>query len=139
MYRYYSRLLKKHVKLTYAREHLLNELILETSYRSADSIYLKCQDIGIATIYRNLYLYEQLEIVESINRDNIKLYKIKHPKQDNQIHFICRTCNQNYQCDDAELVKGFSILKATIDKKYHHRLDDHLLLEGVCASCLSKK
>jgi len=139
MYVYYSRLIKKQYKMTHARNRLLNELILITEFISADALHDRCKEIGIATVYRTLDIFEVLQIVEVIKRDKCKLYKIRHPRKYFHIQFVCKKCDAVFQYDDPEMTQAFSILKSYIETQFHHMLDDHLLLEGVCESCLTKE
>ncbi|MCH4889353.1 hypothetical protein EZV73_17275 [Acidaminobacter sp. JC074] len=139
MYAYYSRLIQKEYKMTHARNRLLNELILITEYISADALHFRCKDIGIATVYRTLDIFEKLQIVEVIKRDKCKLYKIRHPRKYFHIQFVCKTCEQVFQYDDPEMIQAFSIFKSYIETQFHHMLDDSLVLEGVCKSCLAKE
>ncbi len=139
MYGYYSRLINERFKMTHARNRLLNELIITTEYITADDLYFRCKEISIATVYRTLDIFEQLEIVESVNRGQSKLYKIRHPKQSFHIQFVCKECDQIFQFDDPEMYQAFSMIKSYIETQFHHMLDDNLLLEGVCDSCLTKE
>lgn len=141
MYQKYSRLINQDYKLTFARKEILNVLILSTVHQTADEIYQTLhnlsQKLGISTVYRTLELFEALNIVEVLMKDQTKYYKIVNPTHRNHIHFICKVCEQIIEYDDPEMLELDKKLKQYMNHHYCHQITEHLSLTGICKNCLT--
>jgi|GEM_PF-1200206 len=143
MYQKYSRLINQDNKLTFSRKIMLDVLILNKTHQTADDIYQNLrtgsEKIGLATVYRTLELFDELNIVEVLMKDQTKYYKIVHPSHKNHIHFICKVCNQIIEYDDSKMLELNKKLNDYINEHYCHEITEHLSLTGICKTCLTKK
>ena len=143
MYQKYSRLINKEHKLTFARKKILDALIISTTHQTADEIYqylrVMSKELGIATVYRTLDLFEKLNIVEVLIKDQTKYYKIVNPNQKNHIHFICSDCQDIVEFDDPVLLDLDQKIREYMSDTYKHQITEHLSVTGICKKCLIKK
>ncbi|HWQ29849.1 MAG TPA: Fur family transcriptional regulator, partial [Negativicutes bacterium] len=95
-----DKLKEKGYKLTPQRKSILN-IILETEgkHLSAEEIYdlvkVKCPDIGLATVYRTMQMFDEVGLVYKHNFDDGRSrYELNHQNEDHQHHhLICVGCN----------------------------------------------
>ncbi len=111
-------------------KHLSTEEILS-------EVKKKYQDIGLATVYRAVRLFERIGLVQHISFDDGRLrYQMADPEEKHEHHhLICEICGDviDVQEDMLELLeknvyleKGFTV--------YNHRLT----VFGICKNCSSK-
>src|SRR5690625_1847099 len=85
------------LKITYQRKAILAYFSKEDGYRNAKALltYLKTLDDGISvdTAYRNLYLYDDLGILETTELDGEKHFRLNCSEHHHH-HFICQTCGK---------------------------------------------
>lgn len=119
-------------KYTDKRESILTFFEQEDRYRSAKDLldYMEARYEGISfdTIYRNLNLFDELEILESTELDGEKLYQISCADHHHH-HFICRTCGVTQEIDLCPMDK--------IAKKLNnYMIEDHKFeIYGLCPVC----
>lgn len=135
-------LAKNGYKVTKQRE-LIFETLLEhdESHLSPEELHEfvneKDKDIGIATVYRTLLLFEELEVVYKLNfDDNRYRYEIASENEEHHHHhLICTNCNK------VEEVK-FDLLESieeNIEKNYKFKIKNHMLkFFGICSECQEK-
>lgn len=117
------------------RQKILKLIQSEREHVNADQIYnkLKLEDstIGIATVYRNLNLLCEWDLIRKItsNKDGI-LYDGVTEKH---YHFHCKDCNELYDVPYSYIHK----LDESIAKEMGCVVDRHnLIFEGVCKNCI---
>lgn len=137
MFLYYSRLIEKEHRLTYARKKVLDALIMINEHQTVDDIHKKCHDIGIATVYRTLDLFESLAITETVHIDQVKYYKINQPHHKFHIHYICDTCGKLFEFQDDSFGDEQRVLVSSFEKKFHHSVHQ-ITMTGVCSMCITK-
>ena len=132
------------IKVTLERRIIL-ELFLKESNKhfSAKEIFQYSHDkninLGLATIYRNLKLFESLNIISAvILQDRIIRYgfnKIKDRNQTLHFHMICMTCGEIIDYSYEEMSKLYSkIGKHTKFKVENIKGEFH----GYCKKCMDK-
>lgn len=88
--------------------------------------------ISQATVYRNIRLFEELNLLTKIDLgDGLDRYEIKK-KSHHHHHLIC------YLCKGVEEVHGDFLdkLEVEISKKYDFKIEDHSLnFYGICSQC----
>ncbi|MDR2464995.1 MAG: transcriptional repressor, partial [Streptococcaceae bacterium] len=90
----------KGYKLTKQRKIVIEVLLeKEKEHLSAEEIFdlanKKDSNIGLATIYRTLELFEKLRILDKVNflKDNTALYDLREKKNQHfHTHLICDKC-----------------------------------------------
>ena len=127
-------------KITNQRKRIL-EIILDNTHKhmSAEEIYeiIKDEnlDVGLATVYRALELFEELQIVHKMNfGDGRSRYELKEEDHHHH-HLICTKCNEVYEVDEDLLDQ----LEEKVEKKYKFKITGHhLKFLGVCQYCRIK-
>ncbi|EKO1911321.1 transcriptional repressor [Clostridium botulinum] len=94
-------------------------------------------NIGIATIYRNLKIFERLGIVKELNINGVNYYEMKiFSGKPLHIHFKCLKCNSIIDIDnsklDLEYLKLSRFMEHSEDLEIH---DANILFLGLCSRC----
>jgi Fur family ferric uptake transcriptional regulator len=130
---------EKGYKLTPQRKSVL-DIILETEgkHLSAEEIYelvkQKYPDIGLATVYRTLLLFDSMELVYKLDLDDgCSRYELNTHKEDHRHHhLICTKCGSVAEVEE-DLLES---LEEQILKKNHFKVMDHRVkFYGYCKSC----
>lgn len=131
--------LKQHgYKLTNQRRAVL-KIILENEneHLSSEEIYKlvkqRFPDIGLATVYRTLQLFDELDIIHKLNfGDGCYRYEINRQQGHHHHHLICVKCGRVIECGDDLLEK----LEANIEKENNFKVIDHRVkFFGYCSKC----
>lgn len=123
-------------KLTEPRRELLEFLIREKDqHLTVEEIFNMLarneQNIGIATLYRNMQLFEDLEIVSRLQLDDgIARYELKLDHEyDQHHHLICLDCNKLIEIKDPCDYDW-------VGDQYDFEIVNHVLkLYGYCCDC----
>lgn len=138
-----AELKKKGYKLTPQRRNTLNVILEhEREHLSIEEIYdlvkEDCPEIGLATVYRTIQLFEDIGLVNKHNFDDgCNRYELADPKQDhNHHHLICLSCGEVSEMDDDLLEE----LEQEVKRKKGFEVTNHTLkLFGYCKKCKDKK
>lgn len=120
-----TELKKMGYKLTPQRRSILN-VILEhqkdhlSTLEIYDYVKKDCPEIGLATVYRTLQLFEEIDIINKQNFDDgCNRYELTDPQQDHQHHhLICLSCGEVSEMEgdlleeleqEVKRTKGFEI------------------------------
>lgn len=126
-------------KLTTQRKAIL-DAILENheKHLNPEEIYnivkLKCPDIGIATVYRTLQLFEKLNIVCRVNfNDGYNRYELIYDTEQHQHHhLICLNCGKVIEVK----MDLLETLENEIEREYGFSIVDHnVKFFGYCSDC----
>lgn len=136
----YKEILKiKGYKLTNQRKAILNTIIENVhEHLSCEEIFklvsVDYPEIGIATIYRTIQLFENLNIVVKVNFDDgFSRYEIKENTNDHHHHhLICLKCGKILEVE-LDLLES---LENTIESQEDFSITDHnVKFYGYCKSC----
>ncbi len=136
-----QKLKEKGYKLTPQRRAILGVILeSEGEHLSAEEIYdsvrHKCPDIGLATIYRNMQMFEEAGIVYKHNFDEIRSrYELNHHNEFHRHHhLICIGCNKVIEVEEDLLDQ----LESEIEEKYNFEINNHnVTFFGYCEKCRS--
>ncbi len=126
-----------------AREKIYELLSACDDYLSANDIFMRLRDtgIGIATIYRNIELMLQRDLVTRIAVDGVSKYKLK--VSSHQHHLICKNCGKILDIQDdcidkmKEVVFNFT---QYLEEKYNFSISEHSVdFFGLCNDCKKKE
>jgi len=136
-----KRVLKdNNLKYTKQREVILKTLYTHSGHHTPEEILMLVkqdfpnENIGIATIYRTLALFEEENLVESISfgKDG-KKYEIGHKHHHD--HLICIECGTIIEFVDEIIEKQQEV----VSKKYNfHMIDHSMKIVGYCDRCFNK-
>ncbi|MBM7622722.1 Fur family transcriptional regulator [Sporohalobacter salinus] len=124
-------------KMTSQRLIILESIIEnEGEHLSAEEVYAKVKEeepgIGLATVYRTLELFCELDILHQLNfGDNCRRYELVHENQHHH-HLICINCNSITEFND-EILEDF---EAGIKEEHNFAVTDHRIkFYGYCEDC----
>jgi Fur family ferric uptake transcriptional regulator len=132
---------RKNLKYTKQREVILNTLYTNSGHHTPEEILILVkkefpnENIGIATIYRTLSLFEEENLVESISfgKDG-KRYEIGHKHHHD--HLICLNCGKIIEFIDEAIEKQQEVVAS----KYNFYMLDHTMkIIGYCQECYNLK
>lgn len=139
----YEEILKKNsYKLTSQRKEILNLMLDENNkYLSCEEIYEIIKknniDIGLATVYRTIQVFEKIGIVNKFYLDNssFRYELVKDDKMHNMHHIICEKCSKIDEIEE-DLLEN---LEKVVIEKYKFKIKNHNLnFIGLCFECSNK-
>ena len=100
-------------------------------------VHQEHKQVGIATVYRTLNIFDELGIVNKQEfTDQAYTYELIDPKNDHHDHIICTTCGKIIE--DEFLSK--EEIRDSLKDKYDFDLDYYSLrIFGTCSDCKNKK
>lgn len=137
---YFKKLIEeKGYKFTFQKKIILKVLVNSSVHLNAEEIYneIKKENVGIATIYRNLKIFEELGIVKEFNIEGINYYEMKiFSGKPLHIHFKCLKCNSIIDMDNSKLNLEYLKLNRAIERSENLEIYDvNMLFLGLCSRC----
>lgn len=130
---------KSGYKLTRQKKIILTIIKNCKMHISAKQIYEKVKEIniGLATVYRTVKIFNELGIVKEINIGGSSYYEMKiFSKNSVHAHFKCCKCNCIIDIEDETLNSAYLKLKNKIEAENHLNIEDlNIIFEGVCNKC----
>lgn len=118
------------------KDYILKILYFNDEHLSAEQIANIAKneykvDMGIATVYRTVKFFEELNIVNSLYiGDGAKRYELNLSLHHD--HMICTSCNKILEFNDEVIEK--QQIKVAKDNNFY--LNDHIMtIYGVCEKC----
>lgn len=137
-----EKLKEKGCKLTLQRRSVLDVLIKHCNeHLSTEEIYDKVKEnypeIGLATVYRTVQLFEEMGIVDRLNFDD-GCSRFELSSEDtvhHHHHLICESCNRVFEVENDLLDE----IEKEIERKYKFKIHDHnVMFYGICKDCEKK-
>lgn len=134
----------KGYKMTTQRERILMEFIEnKDEHLNAEKVYniLKTEGIGISTVYRNINLFVDLNILKEFKVDETSYYELKmYAKKPLHIHFICEECETLVDIKDRDIILQYLNINNSIENNYKIQINDvDIMFHGLCNKCAEKK
>jgi Fe2+ or Zn2+ uptake regulation protein len=130
---------KNGFKFTKQRKLILEQFFLADRHLSVEEIYqrLKENNIGLATVYRNVKIFNGIGIVKGIVVDGVSYYELKiYSKKPLHIHFQCVKCNDIIDIDERKVALEYlKVNKAIEDMNDLDIYDVNIMLIGLCKRC----
>jgi Fe2+ or Zn2+ uptake regulation protein len=130
---------KNGYKFTKQRKLILEQFFLADRHLSVEEIYqrLKENNIGLATVYRNVKIFNNIGIVKEIAVDGVSYYELKiYSKKPLHIHFQCVKCNDIIDIDERKVALEYlKVNKAIEDMNDLDIYDVNIMLIGLCKRC----
>ncbi|GGD34363.1 ferric uptake regulation protein [Malaciobacter pacificus] len=132
---------KKHIsnlklKNSLQKDYILKALYFEDEHLNAEEITAKVKndyniDIGIATVYRALKFFEDINIITSLDiGDGAKKYELNLSTHHD--HMICTNCHKIIEFND-DFIEDSQV---RIAKENGFLLKDHtMIIYGICEEC----
>ncbi|ENH96886.1 Fur family transcriptional regulator [Gracilibacillus halophilus YIM-C55.5] len=129
-----QKLKEKGYKHTKQREQILNILVNKDHYIAAKEIIERIKqhfpNVSYDTIYRNLYLLTNEELLEMTDLHGEKHFRIMCHSKGHHHHLICNTCGKTKTID-------FCPMDIVDDKLEGYQIDTHKFeIYGLCPQCL---
>ena len=126
-------------KLTPQRRAVLEKIIENkgkhlTTEEVFEIVKTNYPEIGLATVYRTLQLFEEIGIASILNLDDgIIRYELSDSSDEHQHHqLVCTKCGSLYEVE-MDLLED---LEKNISDKYNFRILNHSLkFYGICKKC----
>ena len=132
-------------KWTASRQFIIKILQNEKGHLSAEEIYRKVKplypSIGIATIYRNLEIFEKMGVLSKLDfGDNRSRYELAEDfsLKGHHHHLVCKNCNKIIEYDDyvEDEINLINKVQNALHKKYGFNIEDHYIqFYGLCSDC----
>ncbi|MDF2878877.1 MAG: transcriptional repressor [Clostridia bacterium] len=137
-----ERLKAKGCKLTMQRRSVLDVLVAHAEeHLSTEEIYERVKknypEIGLATVYRTVQLFEDMGIIDRLNFDDgcSRFELTSSDTVHHHHHLICENCNKVFEVENDLLEE----IESEIEQKYHFKIHDHnLMFYGHCEQCREK-
>ncbi|MGB9779481.1 MAG: Fur family transcriptional regulator [Caldanaerobacter sp.] len=136
-----EKLKEKGFKLTTQRRVIL-DVIMENKNKhlSSEEIYdlvkQKYPEIGLATVYRTLQLFEELGLVYKLNFDDGRnRYELYQDDSHQHHHLICLKCGNVIEMEGDLLEDLEKLIEKTKDFKI---VDHNVKFYGYCSKCRNK-
>ncbi|MDI6602345.1 MAG: Fur family transcriptional regulator [Thermoanaerobacteraceae bacterium] len=133
---------EKGYKLTTQRRAIL-DTIMENSdkHLSSEDIYdlvrKKCPEIGLATVYRSLQIFEELGLIYKLDFNDGRIrYDVYNGTSDHQHHhLICISCGAVIEVEE-DLLDDME--RHIMEAKDFEIVDHNVKFFGYCSKCRSK-
>ncbi len=144
MKRMKDKIKNKKYKLTSQRQVILKAFVESPEkHLSAEDVYdivkKKAPEIGLATVYRTLDLFTEMDLLKKLDFDEgCNRYEMNDKEEDGHFHhhLICLGCGQVRECRDDLL----ETLETILYKRLHFQTVDHQLkVYGYCEECQKKR
>ncbi len=140
----YNSLLEKNgYRFTTQKQLVLKAVIQSNTHLTVKQIYklVHGKRVGLATVYRNLKIFEELGIVKEINVDGVTYYELKiFSGKPLHIHLKCSKCNHIIDMNDRSLDVEYLKLNRKVEASKDFEIyDTNIMLEGLCKQCREDK
>ncbi|MBO3440771.1 transcriptional repressor [Clostridium botulinum] len=137
---YFKNLIEeKGYKFTFQKKIILKTLMESSIHLNVEEIYnkIKKNNIGIATVYRNLKVFKKLGIVKELNINAVNYYEMKlFSRKPLHTHFKCLKCNSIIDIDNNKLDLEYLKLNRSIEHSEDLEIRDaNILFLGLCSRC----
>jgi Fur family ferric uptake transcriptional regulator len=130
---------KNGFSFTRPRKLILEQFFLGDSHLNVGEIYerLKDNNIGLATVYRNVKIFSSLGILKEIVVDGVSYYELKiYSKKPLYLHFQCVECNDIIDIDEREVSLDYLKLNRAIENINDLEIYDvDIMFIGLCKRC----
>ncbi|MEN2256689.1 Fur family transcriptional regulator [Paraclostridium benzoelyticum] len=130
---------KSGYKVTTQKILILEVMLNDSHHLSAKDIHdkLKQKNIGLATIYRSLNLFIELNIIKKVEIDNITYYEMKiFSKNPFHIHFKCSKCGSIIDINNKDINIDYIGIIRKIELEENFEIEDSdIMFKGICDKC----
>ena len=133
---------RENLKFTIQKQLILEALLSSKEHMSINELHdkLKVNNIGIATLYRNLDSFKNLGIITEINVEGKAYYEMKiFGRKPIHIHFKCTNCGKIMDIEDNKLYHEYLKLNRLIEERDLLIYDSVVTFKGICSDCKKLK
>lgn len=129
---------RENLKFTIQKQLILEALLSSKEHMTINELHdkLKVNNIGIATLYRNLDSFKNLGIITEINVEGKAYYEMKiFGRKPIHIHFKCTNCGKIMDIEDNKLYHEYLKLNRLIEERDLLIYDSVFTFKGICSDC----
>lgn len=132
-------------RLTKPRKQILDVILNFKEHITVNDIFkkLKNEGIGLATIYRNIDLFNEIGIIKETIIEDVCYYEIKFSKcnkKEFHVHISCNNCNDIIDLKNQKIKSSLDDIYFNIQKKYDFIIKDmSFVFKGNCKCCDEEK
>ena len=133
---------RENLKFTIQKQLILEALLSSKEHMTINELHekLKVNNIGIATLYRNLDSFKNLGIITEINVEGKAYYEMKiFGRKPIHIHFKCTNCGKIMDIEDNKLYHEYLKLDRLIEERDLLIYDSVFTFKGICSDCKKLK
>ena len=133
---------RENLKFTIQKQLILEALLSSKEHMTINELHdkLKVNNIGIATLYRNLESFKNLGIITEINVEGKAYYEMKiFGRKPIHIHFKCTNCGKIMDIEDNKLYHEYLKLNRLIEERDLLIYDSVFTFKGICSDCKKLK
>lgn len=133
---------RENLKFTIQKQLILEALLSSKEHMTINELHdkLKVNNIGIATLYRNLDSFKNLGIITEINVEGKAYYEMKiFGRKPIHIHFKCTNCGKIMDIEDNKLYHEYLKLNRLIEERDLLIYDSVFTFKGICSDCKKLK
>ena len=133
---------RENLKFTIQNQLILEALLSSKEHMTINELHdkLKVNNIGIATLYRNLDSFKNLGIITEINVEGKAYYEMKiFGRKPIHIHFKCTNCGKIMDIEDNKLYHEYLKLNRLIEERDLLIYDSVFTFKGICSDCKKLK
>ena len=133
---------RENLKFTIQKQLILEALLSSKEHMTINELHekLKVNNIGIATLYRNLDSFKNLWIITEINVEGKAYYEMKiFGRKPIHIHFKCTNCGKIMDIEDNKLYHEYLKLNRLIEERDLLIYDSVFTFKGICSDCKKLK
>ena len=133
---------RENLKFTIQKQLILEALLSSKEHMTINELHdkLKINNIGIATLYRNLDSFKNLGIITEINVEGKAYYEMKiFGRKPIHIHFKCTNCGKIMDIEDNKLYHEYLKLNRLIEERDLLIYDSVFTFKGICSDCKKLK
>ena len=133
---------RENLKFTIQKQLILEALLSSKEHITINELHekLKVNNIGIATLYRNLDSFKNLGIITEINVEGKAYYEMKiFGRKPIHIHFKCTNCGKIMDIEDNKLYHEYLKLNRLIEERDLLIYDSVFTFKGICSDCRKLK
>ena len=133
---------RDNLKFTIQKQLILEALLSSKEHMTINELHekLKVNNIGIATLYRNLDSFKNLGIITEINVEGKAYYEMKiFGRKPIHIHFKCTNCGKIMDIEDNKLYHEYLKLNRLIEERDLLIYDSVFTFKGICSDCKKLK
>ncbi len=134
---------KNGYKFTSQKQTILKTIIESKEHLNAKELHdeIKTENIGLATVYRNLKEFHELGILKEINIDGVSYYEMKmFSGEPFHIHLRCYECDNLIDIESREFNLEYLKLIKKIEKSNNIEIyDSDIMFIGLCSKCKENK
>ena len=133
---------RENLKFTIQKQLILEALLSSKEHTTINELHdkLKVNNIGIATLYRNLDSFKNLGIITEINVEGKAYYEMKiFGRKPIHIHFKCTNCGKIMDIEDNKLYHEYLKLNRLIEERDLLIYDSVFTFKGICSDCKKLK